>query len=179
MNRTRTFAITAVALAAVVGTSLYAQVARDKYALKSPSGIPFADFRGYEDWSVISSARTDEVLKLIVGNPKMIDAYKSGIPGNGKPFPDGARAAKLQWSIKKSTEAPFVVEVPDQFKQAFVMVKDSKKYPSSGGWGYAVFNYDAATDKWTTDEASKSDCGHACHVKVAAKDHVFHPYQMR
>jgi hypothetical protein len=178
-HRKRTYAIATIALFAAVGTSLYAQAAQDKYALKSPSGIPFSDFKGYEDWAVISSARTDEVLKVIVGNPTMIAAYKSGIPGNGKPFPDGSKAAKLQWSIKKSTEAPFVVEVPDQFKQAFVMEKDARKYPKSGGWGYAVFNYDAATSTWSPDEASKSDCGHACHVKVAAKDHVFHPYQMR
>lgn len=170
------FAGTTAALVFFTGAAVSAQ---DKYALKSPSGIPFSDFKGYEDWAVISSARTDEVLKVIVGNPTMIDAYKSGIPGNGKPFPDGSKAAKLQWSIKKSTDAPFVVEVPDAFKQAFVMEKDSGKYPNSGGWGYAVFNYDAATAKWTPDADSKADCGHACHVKVAAKDHVFHPYQMR
>ena len=50
-------------LAVLVVTVLYAQ---DKYSLKSPSGIAFSDFKGYEDWSVVSSARTDEVLKVIV-----------------------------------------------------------------------------------------------------------------
>ena len=74
-------AIATVALAAV-GTAVYAQ---DKYSLKSPSGIAFSDFKGYEDWAVVSSARTDEVLKVIVANPTMIKAYKSGIPGNGQP----------------------------------------------------------------------------------------------
>ena len=166
--------ITAV-LAILGGTALYAQ---EKYSLKTPDGIEFSDFRGYEDWAVVSSARTDEVLKVIVANPIMIDAYKAGIPGNGQPFPDGSKIAKLQWKPKKSTEAPFVVDVPDIFSQAFVIEKDSKRFPKSGGWGYALFNYDAASDKFAADP-SPSDCGHSCHVAVKAKDHIFHPYQKR
>jgi hypothetical protein len=165
-----------VALTFLGCTAVYAQ---DKYSLKSPSGIAFSDFKGYEDWAVVSSARTDEVLKVIVANPTMIKAYKAGVPGNGKPFPEGSKIAKLQWSFKKSTEAPFVVDVPDVFKQAFVIEKDSKRFPKSGGWGYALFNYDAASDKFTVDPTGVSDCGHACHVKVKAKDHIFHPYQKR
>jgi hypothetical protein len=163
--------------AAVVASSV--ETSQDKYQLKSPSGIAFADFKGYEDWSVISSSRTDDVLKVIVGNPTMIKAYKSGIPGNGKPFPEGSKAAKLQWKFKKSTEAPFVVDVPDVFAQAFLMEKDSKRFPDSAGWGYAVFNYDAASDKFAPDATSLSNCGHACHTAVKAKDYVFHPYQKR
>ncbi|NII72433.1 hypothetical protein FHW84_000999 [Dyella sp. SG562] len=151
----------------------------DKYSLVSPSGIAFADFKGYEDWSVVSSARTDEVLKVIVANPIMIKAYKSGIPGNGKPFPEGSKIAKLQWKFKKSTEAPFVVDVPDVFSQAFVIEKDSKRFPRSGGWGYALVDYDAAADTYSADPTGVADCGHSCHVKVAAKDHIFHPYQKR
>jgi hypothetical protein len=156
-----------------------AENAQDKYKLVSPGGIKFADFKGYEDWSVVSSARTDDVLKVIVANPAMIKAYKSGIPGNGKPFPEGAKAAKLQWKFKKSTEAPFVVDVPDVFAQAFLMEKDSKRFADTGGWGYAVFNYDAAADTFAPDQASPANCGHACHVAVKAKDYVFHPYQKR
>jgi hypothetical protein len=175
-----TIVATAVAALAVLGAAaIYAQDAQDKYALKSPSGIAFSDFRGYEDWSVVSSARTDEVLKVIVANPAMINAYKAGIPGNGQPFPDGSKIAKLQWKPKKSTEAPFVVDVPDVFKQAFVMEKDSKRFPKTGGWGYAVFNYEAASDKFTADPNSPSDCGYACHTPVKAKDYIFHPYQKR
>jgi hypothetical protein len=148
-----TIAATAVAVIAVLGAvALYAQSQdNDKYSLKSPSGIAFSDFRGYEDWAVVSSARTDERLKVIVGNPTMIKAFKAGIPGNGQPFPDGSMVVKLQWTPKKSTEAPFVVDVPDVFKEAFVMEKDSKRFPKSGGWGYAVFNYDAASEKFTPD----------------------------
>ena len=173
-----TTAVTALAL--LVATALYAQGQNnDKYSLKSPSGIAFSDFKGYEDWADVSSARTDEILKVIVANPAMIKAYKSGIPGNGQLFPDGSMIAKLQWKHKKSTEAPFVVEVPDVFTQAFVMEKDSKRFPKTGGWGYAVFNYDAATDKFTADPKSPSDCGYACHTPVKAKDYIFHPYQKR
>ena len=121
-------------LAFLVSTAVYAQ---DKYSLISPSGIAFSDFRGYEDWAVVSSARTDEVLKVIVANPTMIDAYKAGVPGNGRPFPDGSMIAKLQWTPKKSTEAPFSVNVPDNLKNVFFIEKDSKRFPDSAGWGYA------------------------------------------
>jgi hypothetical protein len=176
-----TIVATALAALAVLGaTVIYAQDhALDKYLLKSPSGIAFSDFKGYEDWSVVSSARTDEVLKVIVANPTMINAFKAGIPGNGQPFPEGSMIAKLQWKPKKSTEAPFVVDVPDVFKQAFLMEKDSKRFPKSGGWGYAVFNYDAPSDKFSADATSLSDCGYACHTPVKAKDYIFHPYQKR
>jgi len=182
MKRTTKFtiAIATAVLSAVTGMALYAQdkSASDKYTLTSPSGIAFSDFKGYEDWSFISSARTDKELKVIVGNPIMIKAYKAGVPGNGQPFPEGSKAAKLQWTFKKSTDAPFVVDVPDAPTQAFFMEKDTKLFPKTGGWGYAVFNHDNATGKMTAD-AAKSDCGHVCHVAVKSKDYVFHPYQKR
>src|SRR5262252_6813423 len=168
--------IVSVSLIVLAGTAISAQ---DKYSLKTSSGIAFSDFRGYEGWQVVSSARTDEVLKVIVGNPTMITAYKAGVPSNGKPFPDGSKIAKLQWKFKKSTEAPFVVDVPDTFSQAFLMEKDSKRFPSNtGGWGYALFNYDPASDTFTADP-SPADCGNSCHQAVKAKDYIFHPYQKR
>jgi Cytochrome P460 len=167
---------TAMALLAALGTSVYAQ---DKYSLKSPSGIAFSDFRGYEDWAVVSSARTDEVLKVIVANPAMIKAYKAGVPGNGKPFPEGSKIAKLQWSFKKSTEATFAVDVPAAPTQAFLIEKDSKRFPKTGGWGYALFNHDVATGRMTVDATGTADCGHTCHVAVKSKDYIFHPYQKR
>ncbi len=166
---------TATMLVVLGGMAISAQ---DKYTLKSPSGVAFSDFKGYEDWQVVSSAQTDEVLKVIVANPTMIKAYKAGIPGNGKPFPDGSKIAKLQWKPKKSTEAPFSVNVPDTFTQDFFIEKDSKRFPKSAGWGYALFNYDAKSDTFTAD-AAPDDCGHACHTAVKAKDYIFHPYQKR
>jgi len=173
--------VAATALLAILGGALLHAQGQDKekYSLRSPGGIAFSDFRGYEDWSVVSSARTEEVLKVIVANPAMIKAYKAGVPGNGQPFPQGSMIVKLQWKPKKSTEAPFKVDVPDVFKQAFVMEKDSKRFPKTGGWGYAVFNYDAASDKFAADPEALQDCGHSCHVAVKAKDYIFHPYQKR
>ncbi|HKA40634.1 MAG TPA: cytochrome P460 family protein [Burkholderiales bacterium] len=169
---------TAAAVVSALGAGAHAQDQFDKYTLKSPGGIAFSDFRGYEDWAVVSSARTDEVLKVIVANPAMIQAYKAGVPGNGKPFPEGSKIAKLQWSFKKSKEAPFVVDVPDAPTQAFLIEKDSKRFPKTGGWGYALFNHDVKTGKMAADPAPV-DCGHTCHVAVKSKDYIFHPYQKR
>ena len=177
MKRTNslTIAATTAVLAVLGGATVYAQ---DKYSLKSPDGVAFSDFKGYEDWSVVSSARTDEVLKVIVANPAMIAAFKAGVTSNHQSFPDGSKIVKLQWKPKKSTEAPFAVDVPDVFSQAFVMEKDSNRFPKSGGWGYALFNYEPASDTFAADP-SPSDCGHTCHVAVKAKDYIFHPYQKR
>ncbi len=110
-----------------------------------------------------------------MGNPTIIKAYKDGIPGNGQPFPDGSMIVKLQWKPKKSTEAQFAVDVPAVFTQAFVMEKDRKRFPKTGEWGYAVFNYDAASDKFTADPKSLADCGNACHIVVKAKTTSFTP----
>ncbi len=178
------FVVVVTVLAVLVAVAVYAQDsgspnAQDKYSLISPSGIAFSDFRGYEDWPVASSAHQDEIIKVIVANPKMIGAYEAGVPGNGQPFPEGSMIVKLQWKQKKSTEAQFAVDVPDVFSQAFVMEKDSKRFPNTGGWGYAVFNYDAASNKFAADPKSLSDCGNACHKAVKAKDYIFHPYEMR
>jgi len=162
-------------LAVLGGVSLAAQ---DKYTLKVPDGLSFSDFKGYEGWQVVSLAQTDQVLKAIVANPTMIAAYRAGIPGNGKPFPDGSKIAKIQWTQKKSTDAPFVVNVPDKYQDIFFIEKDSKRFPKTSGWGYARFVYAPPSDSFTPD-GKGSDCGYACHTKVAAKDYIFHPYQKR
>ncbi len=186
VKRRAGFTIAAAAVAALVAfvvAAVYAQdepSMQDKYSLISPGGIAFSDFRGYEDWATVSSARQDQILKVIVANPKMITAYKAGVPVNGQAFPEGSMIVKLQWKQKKSTEAQFDVDVPDFFTQAFVMEKDSKRFPkSNGGWGYAVFNYDVATHKFSPDPKSPSDCGNACHTAVKQKDYIFHPYETR
>src|SRR5262245_4082085 len=170
--------LAAIALISAFGIAAYAQDKFDKYSLVSPSGIKFSEFRGYEDWATISTARTDQELKVIVGNPAIIKAMKAGAPANGQLLPEGSKMVKMQWKLKKSTEAPFVVDVPDVPTQAFVMVKDSKRFPNTGGWGYAVFNHEVATGRMVAD-AAKADCGQSCHVAVKHKDYVFHPYQTR
>ena len=181
MRLNRFVIVTTTGLLAVLGGAILCaqDQGKEKYSLISPDGVAFSDFKGYEDWSVVSSARTEDVLKVIVANPEMIKAYKSGSPAEGHFFPEGSRIVKLQWKPKKSTEAPFVVDVPDTFKQAFVMEKDSTRFPKTGGWGYAVFNYDAASGKFTPDPTAHADCGNVCHVTVKAKDYIFHPYQIR
>ena len=179
VKRVAGFTCFATAVAVIAVPIARAGDSQDKYSLKSPSGIPYSDFRGYEDWSVVSTAKTD-VLKAIVANPAMIKAYKAGVPGGGQTFPEGSKIVKIQWKTKKSTEAPFDVDVPNVLAQVFVMEKDTKRFPKNGGgWGYAVFNYDAASDKFTPDPKSLSDCGNACHTAVKGKDYIFHPYQKR
>jgi len=169
-------ATTMLALAVMGGVAVSKQ---DKYTLKLPNGLAFSDFKGYEDWQLISSAETDDRMKVILGNPTIIAAFKSGIPGNGKPFPDGSKMAKVQWKPKKSTEAQFPVNVPDTLADLFFMEKDSKRFPNTGGWGYAQFDYDPPSATFTADKAGTPACGYGCHLVVKAKDYVFHPYEMR
>ena len=69
----------------MVGTIAWS--AQDKYSLQLPQGLAFSEFRGYENWQVVSVSQTTELLKVEVANPTMIDAYRAGIPGNGKPIP--------------------------------------------------------------------------------------------
>src|SRR5262245_60698237 len=163
---------------AVLGSSADSAQKQDKYTLQVPDGLAFSDFKGYEGWQVVSIAQTEEVLKVIVANPTMIDAYKSGVPGNGKPFPDGSKIAKIQWLPKKSTDAPFSVNVPDKLKDVFFIEKDSKRFPSTAGWAYALFDYDAAADTFKPN-GSGTSCGFECHTRVSTKDYIFHPYQNR
>jgi hypothetical protein len=171
--------ILAAALVVSAVASGAAISAQDKYALKLPDGVAFSDFKGYGDWQLISSSKTDDRMKVILGNPTIIAAFKSGIPGNGKPFPAGSKIAKLQWKPKKSTEATFAVDVPDTLADLFFMEKDNGRFPASGGWGYAQFDYDPASATFSADKAGTPACGNVCHVAVKAKDYVFHPYQTR
>jgi hypothetical protein len=153
MNAKSMLIVTAMMLVLAVVSGV-ATSAQDKYTLKLPDGIAFSDFKGYEDWRLISTSKTDDRLKVILGNPTIIAAFKSRVPGNGKPFPEGSRIAKIQWKPKKSTEAPFVVDVPDTLADLFFMEKDSKRFPETGGWGYAQFDYDPASATYRPDEGA-------------------------
>ena len=113
-----------------------------------PGGLAFAEFKGYEDWQVIAISHNGDKVALIVGNPAMIEAYKSGIPGNGKPFPDGAMMAKTHWTAKKPDDQPGEPIVPGALHDVDFMVKDSKRFADSGGWGWAEFEYDVASDSF-------------------------------
>jgi hypothetical protein len=159
--------------------------AQDKYTLKVPGGLAFSEFRGYEAWHAISLSRNEKVVAVILGNPVMIDAYQSGIPGNGKPVPDGAKMAKVHWSPKQNEFFPDAT-VPGSLVNVDFMVKDSKRFADSGGWGYAVFDYDAATDTFKPGTAAgmppqgnDAKCGFACHTSAKARDYVFTEYGKR
>ena len=172
-----------VVLAAFGGIAVTAQ---DKYTVQVPDGLAMSEFRGYETWQVVSVSHPaagegmgdNETLNVIVANPAMIDAYASGTPGTGRRFPDGARAAKIQYIPKKSAEAPFDVSIPDRLKDVAFMVKDAKRFPDIGGWGYALFNYDPASDRFTPD-GTGTKCGAACHAAAKTKDYVFTAYGKR
>ena len=177
VTRTPSSMILIIAVVLTVGSMALA--AQDKYTLQLPNGLPFSDFRGYEDWQVVSVSQTEELLKAMVANPVMIAAYKAGVPGNGKPFPDGSKIAKIEWKLKKSTEAPFAVNVPNTLQDVFLIEKDTKRFPNTKGWAYAVFDYNPASDTFTPDATGTVNCGFACHTIVASKDYIFHSYQKR
>jgi hypothetical protein len=160
--------------------------AQDKYTVKVPNGLAFSEFRGYEGWNVISISQNGELVAVILGNPAMIDAYKAGVPGNGKSFPDGAKMAKVHWNPKKNESAPGQPLVPSTLHDVDFMVKDSKRFSDSGGWGYAEFEYDAASDTFrpgtTTDDPPQGNdakCGFACHTIATKEDYVFTKYPKR
>jgi mono/diheme cytochrome c family protein len=158
----------------------------DKYSLKVPNGLAFADFRGYESWPVIAISHNGGALAAILGNQVMIDAYKAGIPGNGKPFPDGAKMAKVHWVAKVNEHEPGAPTVPGAQHDVDFMVKDSKRFADSGGWGYGAFEYDAATNafrladlKDKPPQGNDAKCGFACHTIVKTNDYVFTEYGHR
>jgi hypothetical protein len=133
------------AVAIVVLPSLLAGIAlaaQDRYSLQVPGGLAFSEFKGYEDWQTIAVSHNGDKLATILGNPAMIEAYKAGVPGNGKPFPDGAMMAKIHWTAKKAEDQPKEPLVPGPLHDVDFMVKDSKRFGDSGGWGWAVFEYD-------------------------------------
>ena len=159
--------------------------AQDKYTVKVPGGLAFSEFRGYEGWQAISTSRNDKVVAVILGNPAMIDAYQAGIPANGKPVPDGAKMAKIHWIPKQNQFFPDAT-VPGSLLNVDFMVKDSKRFADSGGWGWAVFDYDAASDTFkpgttagTPPQGNDAKCGFACHTVVKTRDYVFTEYGKR
>jgi hypothetical protein len=184
MNRTSMLiiGIATVWLGVLGGLSISAQ---DKYTVKVPGGLAFSEFRGYEAWQTISVSGNGKVFAVIVGNPAMIDAYRAGIPANGKPVPDGAKMAKIHWAPKPNEYFSEAMVAGNQVNVDF-MVKDSKRFADSGGWGYAVFDYDAKSDTFTPGttagtppQGNDATCGFACHTTAKARDYVFTEYATR
>ena len=193
--KSKRIAVTAVITAVVSivgGLTIAAQEKQDKYSLKVPGGLAFSEFRGYEDWQAVAPSLTDaqNVIRMILANRTMIDAYKSGIPGNGKPFPDGSKIAKIEWRPKKLVDPPFSASTPDTVPGDLVasefIEKDSKRFPDTHGWGYVMFDYDAASSTFTPANLSShppqgqdAKCGAACHRLAASKDYIFTDYKNR
>ena len=130
---------------------------------------------GYRDWRLISVAHEEgnlNDLRAILGNDVAIKASREG----KLPFPDGTIIARLAWSydpLEESNKAfgrpqSFVAGPPKNGVQ--FMVKDSRKYASTGGWGFAQFD-----DGKPADEAVHNTC-FSCHQVVKARDFVFNRY---
>jgi len=159
--------------------------AQDKYTVKVPGGLGFAEFKGYESWQVVSVSHNPKAMAVIVGNPAMIKAFEAGIPENGKPVPDGAKMAKMHYVPKKNQYFPDAI-VPDKQADVDFMMKDSKRFADSGGWGYAAFKYDAAAGTFAPvgldgqpPQGNDAKCGFACHTVAKGNDYVFTQYQHR
>src|SRR5882724_6118731 len=166
-----TIAIVTALVSAMGGSALSAQ---DKYTVKVPGGLAFSEFRGYEAWQVVSVSQDGPLFAAILANPVMIEAYRAGVPGNGKPFPDGSKMAKIHW-IPKKLEAFPAATVPGTQHDVDFMVRDSKRFKDSGGWGWGAFEYDAASKTFkpatkadTPPQANDAKCGFACHTIVKA-----------
>jgi hypothetical protein len=176
-------AILAVVLAVLVGGT--AMSAQDKYSLKVPGGLAFSDFKGYESWQTVSISQDGKVIASILANPVMIDAYRAGVPGNGKSFPDGSKMAKIHWTPKAMEVFP-AATVPGALLNVDFMERDSKRFADSGAWGWAVFDYDAASATFAPGtaaskppQANDAKCGFACHTIVKNRDFVFTEYGKR
>jgi hypothetical protein len=165
---------------------------QDKYTLQVPNGLAFSEFRGYEDWQAVGPSQTDaqKVLRIMLANPVMINAYRAGVPGNGQPFPDGSKMAKIVWKEKEITTAPFSASTPDTvpgtLEDVEFMEKDSKRFADSGGWGWAVFEYDAASNTFRPGtladkppQGNDAKCGFACHTIAKNNNYIFTAYPKR
>jgi hypothetical protein len=129
---------------------------------------------GYRDWKLISVAHEEgnlNDLRALLGNDVAIKAYREG----KLPFPDGTIIARLAWSYVPSEENNKVFGRAQSFVAGAAtnvqfMVKDSRKYATTGGWGFAQFK-----DGKPADEALLKTC-FPCHEPVKARDFVFTQY---
>jgi hypothetical protein len=156
--------------------------AQDRYTLREPNGISFSEIQGYEDWKVVApSFRTDnDEIRIILANERMIEAYRAGIPENGQPFPEGSIIVKIGYSEKKSPSFPAAL-VPDVLKRVEFIIKDTQRFPDTGGWGFARFVFDAAKRSFSPfgKDASFAQQCYSCHTIVQAKDFIFTGYPLR
>jgi hypothetical protein len=127
-------------------------------------GVTIPD--GYRQWELIApalEAKPLDELRAVVGNKSAVDAYQKG----SLPFPDGTILVKLAWKQMQSPEFA-TATIPGDATTVQVMVKDSKRYAATGGWGFGRF-----IDGKPVDEAQHQTC-FACHeARVKNRDYVF------
>ena len=163
----RHHATTIVALLTAAGflfSALPAATAADIVA--APTGVTIPE--GYRNWQVVAPSQRDDKdeIRVILGNDIAMKAYRS----KTLPFPDGAILAKLAWKRVKSTEFPKTF-VPGVAPRIEFMVKDSKKYASTGGWGFGRF-----VNGKPAGEQDHATC-FPCHLaNVKGHDFVFTRY---
>ena len=172
MKRISCLLLAVAALGTVIALTASASRPTDKDAVPIfISKIPL----GYRDWRLISVAREEgslDDIRAILGNDKAIKSYR----GERLPFPDGTIIARLAWSFDPSDENNKVFGRPRSFVAGHpkngvqFMVKDSRKYSATGGWGFAQFD-----DGKSAGEAVLKTC-FPCHQAIAARDFVFTRY---
>ncbi len=152
--------------------------AGEPWDLEAPTGLKFGLIKGYENWHVVATHfRTDKnELRYIIGNDKAVEAYRKGM----KKFPDGAILVKIGYSLRKNPAWEASLE-PDVIQRVEFMVKDSKRFKDTGGWGFARFVYDAKAGKYKVFGKSAQDYMQcfSCHKLVEKKDYVFTDYVRR
>src|SRR4029077_1961388 len=115
----------------------------------------------YENWEDVAVSQTETGIKVIVANRVMMDAFRSGLPTDGKLFPNGFKVAKIEWTFKKNTVSPYFVNVPETLKSVSFIEKDEARFPNTHGWAYAQFTYDPASETFKPS-VEGAECGFAC-----------------
>lgn len=152
---------------ALLGMSFLSQAANDKVVKPAPNDIELP--AGYQDWRVISSShRTDNhSLRVILGNDIAVKAARAE---KTNPWPEGSILAKMVWKEGElETWKPAIV--PEKFVHAEFMIKDSKKYSKTGGWGFARW-LGLEQKPFGNDENFVQGC-FGCHTPVKDNDWVF------
>jgi len=175
MTKGSAFALLLVAVAIVFGV-VALTAAASRHAEKQPIPIFVTKIPpGYRDWRLISVAREEgslDDIRAILGNDSAINAYRE----RKSSFQDGAIIARIAWSLEASEENNRVFGSPQSFVAGLpkngvqFMVKDSKKYASTGGWGYGQFN-----DGKPAEDAMLKAC-FPCHQAIKDRDFVFTRY---